>query len=49
MVKTLIVPYVRPEGDRLRTVLEGPLVSSVDKIAAEHVKTTITVSPSCGD
>ena len=44
MVKTLVVPYVGAEAERLRTVLEGPLVNNVDRIAAEHVKTTVIVS-----
>ena len=42
VVKAFVLPYVKAEGERLKHILEGPLVSNIERIAAEHVKTHIT-------
>ena len=48
VVKAFVVPYVKAEGDRLKYILEGPLVSNIERIAAEHVKSHITrISAQC--
>ncbi|PIO39505.1 hypothetical protein AB205_0092300 [Aquarana catesbeiana] len=38
VIKTLIVPRLLLEGERLRTVLEGQVLSNIDKIGADHVQ-----------
>ena len=40
--KTLLLPVVKPTGERLQSLAESTLVS-VDKSAAEHVKNSIVV------
>jgi len=40
----LILPMLWSEGDRLQTVLEGPLGNNTDRIAADHVKSALLVS-----
>ncbi|XP_063305738.1 transcription initiation factor TFIID subunit 6 [Pelobates fuscus] len=41
VVKTLIVPRLLLEGERLRAVLEGPVISNIDKIGADHVQSLL--------
>ncbi|KAG8452735.1 hypothetical protein GDO86_004504, partial [Hymenochirus boettgeri] len=41
VVKTLIVPRLAVEGERLRAVLEGPVITNIDKIGADHVQTLL--------
>ncbi|XP_014669571.1 PREDICTED: transcription initiation factor TFIID subunit 6-like [Priapulus caudatus] len=41
VVKTLLFPRVRFIGERVRACLEGPVLSNIDRIAAEHVKQLI--------
>ncbi|KAM4747508.1 LOW QUALITY PROTEIN: transcription initiation factor TFIID subunit 6 [Rhinophrynus dorsalis] len=41
VVKTLIVPRLAVEGERLRSVLEGPVISNIDKIGADHVQSLL--------
>eukprot|EP00079_Xenopus_tropicalis_P018145 XP_004919136.1 PREDICTED: transcription initiation factor TFIID subunit 6 isoform X1 [Xenopus tropicalis] len=44
VVKTLIVPRLAVEGERLRSVMEGPVISNIDKIGADHVQSLLLVS-----
>uniref|UniRef100_A0A803JCT9 Transcription initiation factor TFIID subunit 6 n=1 Tax=Xenopus tropicalis TaxID=8364 RepID=A0A803JCT9_XENTR len=41
VVKTLIVPRLAVEGERLRSVMEGPVISNIDKIGADHVQSLL--------
>ncbi|XP_065514170.1 LOW QUALITY PROTEIN: transcription initiation factor TFIID subunit 6 [Caloenas nicobarica] len=41
VIKTLIVPRLPVEGERIRAILEGPVVSTIDKIGADHVQTLL--------
>ncbi|XP_056426164.1 transcription initiation factor TFIID subunit 6 [Hyla sarda] len=41
VIKTLIVPRLQVEGERLRNVLEGPVLSNIDKIGADHVQSLL--------
>ncbi|XP_054848411.1 transcription initiation factor TFIID subunit 6 [Eublepharis macularius] len=41
VIKTLILPRLQVEGERVRAVLEGPVVSNIDKIGADHVQTLL--------
>ncbi|KAM4678266.1 transcription initiation factor TFIID subunit 6 isoform 1-T2 [Discoglossus pictus] len=41
VIKTLIVPRLSVEGERLRAVLEGPVISNIDKIGADHVQSLL--------
>ncbi|XP_060112025.1 transcription initiation factor TFIID subunit 6 [Heteronotia binoei] len=41
VIKTLILPRLQVEGDRVRAVLEGPVVSNIDKIGADHVQSLL--------
>ncbi|KAM8974148.1 transcription initiation factor TFIID subunit 6 [Pelodytes ibericus] len=41
VIKTLIVPRLAVEGERLRAVLEGPVISNIDKIGADHVQSLL--------
>lgn len=38
VIKAFIIPRIKTEGERIRACLEGPVLSNVDKIAAEHIK-----------
>ncbi len=44
VVRTFVNPRVKGIGERLRQCLEGPMTSSIDKSAAEHIKQLILVS-----
>uniref|UniRef100_A0A6Q2X3L9 Transcription initiation factor TFIID subunit 6 n=1 Tax=Esox lucius TaxID=8010 RepID=A0A6Q2X3L9_ESOLU len=52
VIKTLIIPRLTIEGARIKAVIEGPVVSNIDKIGADHVqslllpRSTLTVSQS---
>ncbi|XP_078389963.1 transcription initiation factor TFIID subunit 6 isoform X3 [Cetorhinus maximus] len=41
VIKTLIIQRLQIEGERIRTVLEGPVVSNIDKIGADHVQSLL--------
>ncbi|ELU17490.1 hypothetical protein CAPTEDRAFT_183030 [Capitella teleta] len=41
VIKAFILPYVKPEGERLRYILEGVLINNADRISADHVKQTL--------
>ncbi|XP_043933193.1 transcription initiation factor TFIID subunit 6 [Protopterus annectens] len=41
VIKTLILPRLQIEGERIRAVLEGPVVSNIDKIGADHVQSLL--------
>lgn len=43
VIKTLILPRLQVEGERVRSILEGPVVSNIDKIGADHVQTLLLV------
>lgn len=43
MIKTLILPRLQVEGERVRSILEGPVVSNIDKIGADHVQSLLLV------
>lgn len=41
VIKTLILPRLQAEGERVRSILEGPVVSNIDRIGADHVQTLL--------
>ncbi|KAK9398459.1 transcription initiation factor TFIID subunit 6 [Crotalus adamanteus] len=41
VIKTLILPRLQVEGERVRSILEGPVVSNIDKIGADHVQSLL--------
>ncbi|KAM9311148.1 transcription initiation factor TFIID subunit 6 [Gastrophryne carolinensis] len=41
VIKTLIVQRLMAEGERLRAVLEGPVITNIDKIGADHVQSLL--------
>ncbi|XP_025766812.1 transcription initiation factor TFIID subunit 6 [Oreochromis niloticus] len=41
VIKTLIIPRLAVEGARIKAVMEGPVVSNIDKIGAEHVQSLL--------
>ncbi|XP_018581633.1 transcription initiation factor TFIID subunit 6 isoform X1 [Scleropages formosus] len=41
VIKTLILPRLPVEGARIKAVLEGPVISNIDKIGAEHVQSLL--------
>lgn len=43
VIKTLILPRLQVEGERVRSILEGPVVSNIDKIGADHVQSLLLV------
>uniref|UniRef100_A0AAX7SCX5 Transcription initiation factor TFIID subunit 6 n=1 Tax=Astatotilapia calliptera TaxID=8154 RepID=A0AAX7SCX5_ASTCA len=45
VIKTLIIPRLAIEGARIKAVMEGPVISNIDKIGAEHVQSLLLLSP----
>lgn len=43
VIKTLILPRLTVEGARIKAVMEGPVVSNIDKIGADHVQSLLLV------
>uniref|UniRef100_A0A4W3HBX9 Transcription initiation factor TFIID subunit 6 n=1 Tax=Callorhinchus milii TaxID=7868 RepID=A0A4W3HBX9_CALMI len=41
VIKTLIIQRLQIEGERIRSVLEGPVLSNIDKIGADHVQSLL--------
>ncbi|MBN3314813.1 TAF6 factor, partial [Atractosteus spatula] len=41
VIKTLIIQRLQVEGARIKAVMEGPVVSNIDKIGAEHVQSLL--------
>uniref|UniRef100_H3D2H4 Transcription initiation factor TFIID subunit 6 n=2 Tax=Tetraodon nigroviridis TaxID=99883 RepID=H3D2H4_TETNG len=41
VIKTLILPRLSVEGARIKAVMEGQVVSNIDKIGAEHVQSLL--------
>ncbi|XP_062401141.1 transcription initiation factor TFIID subunit 6 [Sardina pilchardus] len=41
VIKTLILPRLAMEGGRIKAVMEGPVVSNIDKIGADHVQSLL--------
>ncbi|XP_028653788.1 transcription initiation factor TFIID subunit 6 [Erpetoichthys calabaricus] len=41
VIKTLIIPRLQIEGARIKAVHEGPVVSNIDKIGADHVQSLL--------
>uniref|UniRef100_A0A7N8XFG2 Transcription initiation factor TFIID subunit 6 n=1 Tax=Mastacembelus armatus TaxID=205130 RepID=A0A7N8XFG2_9TELE len=41
VIKTLILPRLAVEGARIKAVMEGPVVSNIDKIGADHVQSLL--------
>ncbi|XP_049339172.1 transcription initiation factor TFIID subunit 6 isoform X1 [Astyanax mexicanus] len=41
VIKTLIIPRLTVEGVRIKAVMEGPVVSNIDKIGADHVQSLL--------
>uniref|UniRef100_A0A8C5B9B3 Transcription initiation factor TFIID subunit 6 n=1 Tax=Gadus morhua TaxID=8049 RepID=A0A8C5B9B3_GADMO len=41
VIKTLILPRLTIEGARIRAVMDGPVVSNIDKIGADHVQSLL--------
>lgn len=44
MIKTLILPRLQQEGERIRSVLDGPVLSNIDRIGADHVQSLLLVT-----
>jgi len=40
----LIIPRLSVEGARIKAVMDGPVVSNIDKIGADHVQSLLLVS-----
>lgn len=40
-----MLPNIRAVGERIRLSLEGQILNNIDKIAADHIKKLIVVSP----
>ncbi|XP_058684421.1 transcription initiation factor TFIID subunit 6 isoform X4 [Poecile atricapillus] len=45
VIKTLILPRLPAEGERVRNILEGPVVSTIDRIGADHVQSLLLPRP----
>ncbi|XP_046876041.1 transcription initiation factor TFIID subunit 6 [Hypomesus transpacificus] len=41
VIKTLILPRLSVEGVRIKAVSEGPVISNIDKIGADHVQSLL--------
>ncbi|MFT7810098.1 transcription initiation factor TFIID subunit 6 isoform X2 [Arapaima gigas] len=41
VIKTLILPRLSIEGTRIKAVVEGPVISNIDKIGADHVQSLL--------
>ncbi|KAK6321885.1 hypothetical protein J4Q44_G00066770 [Coregonus suidteri] len=41
VIKTLILPRLNVEGARIKAVSDGPVVSNIDKIGADHVQSLL--------
>ncbi|KAL0993761.1 hypothetical protein UPYG_G00113330 [Umbra pygmaea] len=41
VIKTLIIPRLTIEGARIKAVNEGPVISNIDKIGADHVQSLL--------
>ncbi|XP_054990850.1 transcription initiation factor TFIID subunit 6 isoform X4 [Sorex araneus] len=41
VIKTLILPRLQQEGERIRAVLDGPVLSNIDRIGADHVQSLL--------
>ncbi|XP_076025113.1 transcription initiation factor TFIID subunit 6 isoform X2 [Genypterus blacodes] len=41
VIKTLILPRLTIEGIRVKAVMEGPVVSNIDRIGADHVQSLL--------
>ncbi|XP_043996368.1 transcription initiation factor TFIID subunit 6 isoform X1 [Gambusia affinis] len=41
VIKTLILPRLTVEGARIKAVMDGPVVSNIDRIGAEHVQSLL--------
>ncbi|KAK6316587.1 transcription initiation factor TFIID subunit 6-like [Coregonus clupeaformis] len=41
VIKTLILPRLTVEGARIKSVSDGPVVSNIDKIGADHVQSLL--------
>ncbi|KAF6728779.1 Transcription initiation factor TFIID subunit 6 [Oryzias melastigma] len=41
VIKTLILPRLAVEGSRIKAVMEGSVISNIDKIGAEHVQSLL--------
>ncbi|TTV42331.1 Transcription initiation factor TFIID subunit 6 [Bagarius yarrelli] len=46
VIKTLIIPRLSVEGARIKAVMDGPVVSNIDKIGADHVQSLLLSRPS---
>ncbi|XP_064638740.1 transcription initiation factor TFIID subunit 6-like [Lineus longissimus] len=38
VMKTFILPYIKHEGERIKLVMDSPVLNNADKIASEHVR-----------
>ncbi|XP_032182700.1 transcription initiation factor TFIID subunit 6 isoform X3 [Mustela erminea] len=45
VIKTLILPRLQQEGERIRSVLDGPVLSNIDRIGADHVQSLLLPRP----
>lgn len=44
VIKSLILPRLQQEGERIRAVLDGPVLSNIDRIGADHVQSLLLVT-----
>lgn len=44
VIKSFLLPHVKDIGEKVKIVLEGPILNSADKIAAENIKKSLAVS-----
>uniref|UniRef100_A0A673KJN2 Transcription initiation factor TFIID subunit 6 n=1 Tax=Sinocyclocheilus rhinocerous TaxID=307959 RepID=A0A673KJN2_9TELE len=47
VIKTLIIPRLSVEGARIKAVMDGPVVSNIDKIGADHVQSLLLKHCAC--
>ncbi|XP_006109176.1 transcription initiation factor TFIID subunit 6 [Myotis lucifugus] len=41
VIETLILPRLQQEGEQIRSVLDGPVLSNIDRIGADHVQSLL--------
>ncbi|XP_078310397.1 transcription initiation factor TFIID subunit 6-like isoform X3 [Crassostrea virginica] len=41
VIKSFLLPHVKDIGEKVKTVLEGPILNAADKIAAENIKKSL--------
>lgn len=44
VIQSLALPRLRVEGERIKNILESPLLNAIDRTAAEHLRGLLVVS-----